>query len=136
MRQVSNFCDYFVILSASSFRRAQTISEHIQEGLSEKNTAIRAHEGDEESQWLLLDLFDVVVHIFVGNNTRGFYNLEKLWQDAPVVAFPVHPVRKVSGPRRAKPKLKKQAAPSGRAKKDDHKQIRRPAKRTARRSPA
>lgn len=87
MRQAANFCDFFILLSASSSRRAQAIVEHIQEGLREKRIPIRAHEGLHGSSWIVLDLFDVVVHIFT-EGAREYYNLDRLWADAPVVNIP------------------------------------------------
>lgn len=88
MRPVSNFCDFFVIVSAPSTRRAHAIADNIQEGLLKKNILIRTQGREkEDAQWVLLDVFDVVVHIFYAP-IREFYNLEKLWQDAPVLKLP------------------------------------------------
>lgn len=88
MREVANFCDFFIILTASSTRRAKAIADNIQEGLKKNNVLIRNKEGGEDSEWILLDLFDIVVHIF-SRNLREFYKLDRLWSDAPLIDFPV-----------------------------------------------
>jgi ribosome-associated protein len=84
---MSNFCDFFILLTASSGRRAQAIIDNIQAGLKEEGIPVKTQEGDEGSPWIALDLFDVVVHIF-SQNARELYNLDRLWADAPVVTFP------------------------------------------------
>ena len=82
MRKVSSITDFFVIASASSTKRCQTIADNIESGLSEKQEHVYKIEGYREGLWVLVDSFDVVVHIFYGD-TRKFYNLEGLWGDAP-----------------------------------------------------
>jgi len=76
--------DYFVICSASTTRQAKTVIEEIERairGLGEK--PIR-REGEDEGGWWLLDYFDVVVHVF-GDEEYAYYDLERLWRDAPRV---------------------------------------------------
>ncbi len=82
MRKVVNFCDYFVIVSASSDRRGHAIADAIDEGLGKKGIKVRQPQGQREATWMLMDVGDVVVHIFAGE-ARDFYGLEHLWQDAP-----------------------------------------------------
>jgi len=60
------------------------ISRNIKEELQKRNVRVRHIEGTPESRWVLLDCGDVIVHIFE-RETRNFYNLERLWGDAPVV---------------------------------------------------
>lgn len=108
LRKVSNFCDFFVVVRATSGRRALTIADNIKDGLQKENIPVRAREQDESLQWVLLDAYDVVAHIFTGE-ARRFYNLEKLWQDAKRITFP-------------KPK-------------NVRKQIRKPLKRKLKKSP-
>ncbi len=88
MRTVSNFCDFFILLTAASNRRAEAIADAIKDGLHKKEIAHRAQEGGIDSGWLLVDLFDVVVHIF-DTGSREYFNLDKLWADAPVVELPL-----------------------------------------------
>ncbi len=79
-------CDYFVIASAESSRRVKTISAAIVEGLYKAGIRINHMEGEKEALWVLLDYGDIVVHVFY-TTTREFYNLERLWQDAPKEHF-------------------------------------------------
>ncbi len=82
MRKMSSITDFFVIASASSTKRCQTIAETIETGLSEKDKSVSKIEGYNEGLWVLIDAYDVVAHIFYGD-VRRFYNLEGLWGDAP-----------------------------------------------------
>jgi ribosome-associated protein len=82
VRKISNVTDFFVIASASSTKRCQTIADSIESGLSEKREHNSKIEGYREGVWVLVDSYDVVAHIFHGN-VRKFYNLEDLWGDAP-----------------------------------------------------
>lgn len=82
MRGISNVTDYFVICSAPSQRRVKAITDSIEEALEEKGIKHHHIEGKREALWALIDYGDVVAHIFY-EETREFYNLERLWQDAP-----------------------------------------------------
>ncbi len=84
--KVSNIADYFVIVSASSSTRINTIADHVEEMLKKAGCRYCHREGKGESLWVVLDFNDCVVHIF-HNEMRDFYNLERLWGDAKVVDF-------------------------------------------------
>jgi ribosome-associated protein len=86
LRGRSPLADYFVIATANSTIHAQAIAEEL--ALELKHEGERAHhsEGLENGLWVLLDYFDVVVHIFCGE-TRQFFGLERLWGDAPCQTF-------------------------------------------------
>ena len=86
MRKVANFCDYFVISTASSDRRILAVADAIEEGLSEYDRGVQFVHGKKEATWVILDIGDVVTHIFT-KDMREFYGLEHLWQDAPHVAW-------------------------------------------------
>lgn len=77
-------CEYFIIASGKSTTQVRAIADHIEETLEKGRGHIRpGHtEGGKEALWILLDYGDVVAHIF-HNETRRFYNLERLWGDAP-----------------------------------------------------
>lgn len=81
MRKVTNFCDYFVICSAASERRAAAIAELIEESFGEKGFRLKSIQGKREGVWILLDFSDIVVHIFF-KDVREYYALERLWADA------------------------------------------------------
>jgi len=82
MRKASNFWDYFVVASAESTRKVRAIADSIVEGLDKKGVKLSHKEGEKEALWALLDYGNVVAHIF-HNETRKFYNLERLWHEAP-----------------------------------------------------
>ena len=74
--------DFFVICSSSTTRQVRTVIEEIERavrGLGEKPTR---REGEPDGGWWLLDYIDVVVHVF-GEEEREYYDLERLWRDAP-----------------------------------------------------
>lgn len=82
VRGISSFTDYFVIMSGRSTRHVQGLAEAIESELRSKRVSAKHSEGLKEGQWVLLDFGDVVVHIFY-KESRGFYDLEGLWHDAP-----------------------------------------------------
>ena len=82
--KVSSLCDYFVIATASSSRQVKAIADNVQDALTEYEIEPRSKEGYDTQTWILLDYGDIMVHVF-NEETRGFYNLEKLWKDAPYV---------------------------------------------------
>ncbi|HPZ43429.1 MAG TPA: ribosome silencing factor [Bacillota bacterium] len=89
IRKISIIADYFLICSGRSSTHVQAIVENIQEKLEEKNINALRREGFREGEWVLLDYGDVVIHVFQ-EAERQFYNLERLWGDAPVVGVPVN----------------------------------------------
>lgn len=82
VRGLASFTDYFVIMSGRSTRHVQGLAEAIESELSAKRISSKSSEGLREGMWVLLDFGDVVVHVFY-HETRGFYDLEGLWHDAP-----------------------------------------------------
>ena len=96
VKKLSSFADYFVISSGSSDRQVQAIASHIEEKLGKQGLHPLGIEGKREGRWVLLDYGDVVIHIFY-HPIREFYDLERLWSDAPKVELP--PIRKPRKPR-------------------------------------
>lgn len=86
LKKVSNISDYFVICSADSDRQVKAIADEVDEKLIERGIKCFHREGFESLNWVLMDYFDVVVHIF-RNEARSYYNLEKLWGDAPAISI-------------------------------------------------
>ena len=82
---LSTVADFFLVCSARSAPQADTIAEAIRAALRAEGVRPRHNEGSAESGWLLLDYADVVMHVFL-EETRGFYALERLWGDAPLVS--------------------------------------------------
>ena len=84
IRQACSFTDYFVILSGESERQLDAIQKAIEEVLKEEAVAIHHREGDSNSGWMLLDLGDIIVHIF-SPFEREYYQLDSLWEKAVLV---------------------------------------------------
>lgn len=82
--QISPMADYFVIMTGGSDRQVQAIVNAIVEMAHKNHIEIGSVEGKNAAQWVLVDLGDVVAHVF-REDTRHFYNLEKLWSEAPLV---------------------------------------------------
>ena len=78
---VSDFADYFVILSVESTRQMRAIVEDLEHALEEKGCIRHHREGTPDSGWMLIDFGDVVIHIF-GVDERQFYDLESAWAEA------------------------------------------------------
>jgi ribosome-associated protein len=83
-RNHSPFCDYFVIATALNNRMAKSIVDRIEEKMHDAKETIHSIEGNEDSNWQLIDCNEVVAHIFVGGE-RQIYQLERLWGDLPRV---------------------------------------------------
>lgn len=83
VREVSGVADYFVVCTGSSDLQIKAIYDAIEERIKEQfNERPWKREGQEHRQWVLLDYVDMVVHIF-NEEKRAFYDLERLWGDAP-----------------------------------------------------
>jgi ribosome-associated protein len=78
-------CDYFIICSGSNDRQVRAIAEEVERACRQHDARPLRREGEREAHWILLDFIDVVVHVFL-QEEREYYDLERLWRDAPVVA--------------------------------------------------
>ena len=87
LRQSSAFTDYFVICSAHSTRQAHAIVDGIEEMLRQSRLKPAHVEGYRRADWVLMDFFDFVVHVFT-RETRVFYALERLWGRAERIEIP------------------------------------------------
>ena len=77
--------DYFVICSGQTERQVKTIVEEIEKAGRDLGERPIRREGEAGARWVLLDYIDVVVHVFT-EEERRYYDLERLWRDAPRVA--------------------------------------------------
>jgi len=84
--------DFFVICSATSDRHVRTVVDEVERALRDRDRKPVRREGETEARWVLLDYVDVVVHVFT-EAEREFYDLERLWRDAPRVAVDDAPPR-------------------------------------------
>ena len=83
VRGLSSVTDFFIICSGDSEPQVKAITDNIRKGTPQKPHHL---EGYENLNWVLLDYFDIVVHVF-GKDERDYYNIEKLWADAPMTEF-------------------------------------------------
>lgn len=78
--------DYFVICTATSTTHIKTLANEVDKALSEKGEPPLRREGYRSGGWILLDFGSIIVHIFL-KETREFYNLERLWNDAEEISL-------------------------------------------------
>ena len=87
LRKAAGFADYFLICSGANPRQIRAIADAIMDGVATDGSKPAHVEGYERSEWVLLDYFDFIVHVFVPE-TRRFYGLERLWGNAERVELP------------------------------------------------
>jgi ribosome-associated protein len=85
LRGLCTATDYFVIVSGTSAAHVRGMADHLVSALAPRGVAPHHVEGLAQGRWVLLDYLDFVVHVF-HPELRDFYQLERLWGDAPVVA--------------------------------------------------
>jgi ribosome-associated protein len=98
LRKAAGFTDFFLVATGANARQIRAIAEAVEDALSARRVKPSHTEGYERTEWILLDYFDFVVHVFSAE-TRRFYGLERLWGSAiPVditsLVGPSEPARK------------------------------------------
>ena len=86
MRSVNPFTDYFVITTAKNVRHANSLANDLMKEVEKNGYAVRTREGTEGSEWILVDLNEVIVHIFT-DSARQVYKLENLWGDLEITRY-------------------------------------------------
>jgi len=86
VRDVNDATDFFVIATGTSDAHVRGIAEAVMEALREEGQRPHHVEGMTVGRWVLLDYVDFVIHLF-HPETRAFYQLERLWSDAPELEF-------------------------------------------------
>jgi ribosome-associated protein len=86
VRDLIGITDYFVIASGTTDRQVRTLAEEIERALKTQGVRPIRREGQREGRWVLLDFVDFVAHVFRGEE-RDYYDLERLWADAPRVEW-------------------------------------------------
>ncbi|OYW67491.1 MAG: ribosome silencing factor [Aerococcus viridans] len=81
---VTPVADYFVMMSGRNDRQVKAIVDAVEEAIEEAGFEVKGIEGKDGNRWILIDAYDVIVHVFTSEE-RGFYNLEKMWAEAPLV---------------------------------------------------
>ncbi len=84
VREVTSVADTFVLVTGTSDRHTRAISDGILEAMREGGEKPLGVEGYDEGRWVLIDLGDVIVHVFQ-TDVREAYDLERLWSDAPAL---------------------------------------------------
>jgi ribosome-associated protein len=87
LRKAAGFTDYFVIASGNNPRQVRAIADAVMEALAAAGVRPAHVEGYDRSEWVLIDYFDFIVHVFAPE-TRLFYGLERLWGNAERVEVP------------------------------------------------
>jgi ribosome-associated protein len=98
LRKAAGFTDFFVIATGANARQIRAIAEAVEEALAKLHVKPAHTEGYARTEWILLDYFDFVVHVFSAE-TRAFYGLERLWGSATDIDLtsllePIAPVRR------------------------------------------
>jgi ribosome-associated protein len=81
LRKAAGFTDFFLICSGTNPRQIRAIADSVMEALAAEGAKPAHVEGYDRSEWILIDYFDFVVHVFA-QETRLFYGLERLWGNA------------------------------------------------------
>jgi len=81
LRKAPAFTDFFVICTGRTTRQVKAIAEAVEEALDKAGVQLSHVEGAERAEWVLMDCFDFVVHVFTPD-TREFYSLDRLWGSA------------------------------------------------------
>ncbi len=81
---LTTLCDYFIIATQTSSTGVKSSAEEVEFKCKEAGITINSAEGYSSANWILLDFYDVVCHVF-HKDTREFYNLENLWVDGEVI---------------------------------------------------
>ena len=84
--RLSSIADYLVLASGTSDKQTQAIADSVKKGLKKFGKALDV-EGLKEGNWIVIDYGDVIVHIFQ-ESTRRYYNLDELWNAAPLLEIP------------------------------------------------
>jgi ribosome-associated protein len=86
VRGVTSFADTFVLATGRSARQVRAIADAILEAVEARGERVLGIEGKQEGRWVLIDLGDVIVHLFQPE-VRAHYDLDRLWSDAPPLAI-------------------------------------------------
>ena len=87
LRKADAFTDFFLVATGQNRRQVQAIADGVEAALKAKKLRPLHVEGYEHGDWVLLDYFDFVVHVF-SPSARGFYGLERLWGNAEILSLP------------------------------------------------
>lgn len=78
--QVSSMGDFFIIADGTNKNQVQAMCDNVEEFLNKSGAKLKNREGYANGGWILLDYYDIIIHIFV-EEERSFYDLEHVWRD-------------------------------------------------------
>jgi ribosome-associated protein len=81
---ISDIADYFVIADGSNKNQVQAMSDNVDEVMRKKEYKAKSIEGYSEGGWILMDYYDIIIHIFSAE-ARRFYDIEHIWRDGKTV---------------------------------------------------
>jgi ribosome-associated protein len=81
IRNISDVADYFVIADGTNKNQVQAMCDSVEEFMLREGQKTKSIEGYSQGGWILLDYYDIIVHIF-SDESRRFYNIERIWNDA------------------------------------------------------
>ncbi|MBW8348182.1 ribosome silencing factor [Bacillus sp. IITD106] len=84
MQGISLIADYFIICHGNSEKQVQAIAREIKDEANKAGLFVNKMEGFDEAKWVLIDMGNIIAHVF-HRDERSYYNLERLWGDAPIV---------------------------------------------------
>jgi ribosome-associated protein len=87
LRKTGAFTDYFLICTGANPRQVHAIADAVEQGLRARQVRPSHLEGYQRAEWVLVDYFDFVVHVF-SPSARAFYGLERLWGSASRIELP------------------------------------------------
>lgn len=82
IHRLTTIGDYFILVTGTSSPHVKALAEEVEDTLAKEGLEPRRIEGAQSATWILMDYQDVILHIFT-KETREFYNMERLWSDAP-----------------------------------------------------
>lgn len=82
--EISYMADYFIIANGSNINQVHALSDNVCEELIKAGLQIKATEGYQSGNWILLDYGDIIIHIF-DKESRSFYDLERIWKDGKII---------------------------------------------------
>lgn len=85
IKSISSMGDYFVIADGSNRNQIQAMCDSVEEKMQLAGVPLKNREGYSNGGWILLDYYDIIVHIF-SNEERSFYDLEHIWRDGNIVS--------------------------------------------------
>ena len=82
IHELTTIGDYFILVTGTSSPHVKALAEEVEDTLSKEGIEPRRIEGAQSAVWILMDYQDVILHVFT-KETREFYNMERVWADAP-----------------------------------------------------